>query len=156
VLRLQGYIFFGTSSTIVELCRRLLEQDRVRYLLLDFRLVQGIDVSSVAAFAKLALVCERRQASVLFSDVSPPVRQQFDRSGLLGLERMRLFDDLDRALEWVEDRLLLEGSPPPGAEAEKPPEVAPARVTASINELLDQHFTEDAIKKLRDYCEAIR
>src|SRR5262249_20948626 len=54
VLRLQGYIFFGTSSTIVELCRRLLEQDRVRYLLLDFRLVQGIDVSSVAAFSKLA------------------------------------------------------------------------------------------------------
>src|SRR5262249_23906809 len=112
VLRLQGYIFFGTSSAIMEQCRRLVEQERVRYLVLDFRLVQGIDVSSVAAFTKLALVSERLQASVLFSDMSPKVREPFDRSGLLDTRGLLLFDDLDRALEWVEDRLLLDGVRP--------------------------------------------
>ena len=153
VLRLQGYIFFGTSSAIVAQCRQLLEQEGARYLVLDFRLVQGIDVSSVAAFAKLALICHRLGASVLFSDVSPMVRDLFDRSGLLESRHRRLFDDLDRALEWVEDRLLVEDLTPD--DDDHGPKEARLRNGQEIHDVLEQHFAQDSIQRLRGYCEAV-
>jgi hypothetical protein len=44
----------------------------------------------------------------MFSDVPPKVRELFDRSGLLDPVAIRTFEDLDRAVEWVEDAVLLE------------------------------------------------
>lgn len=149
-LCLQGYIFFGTSSAIMATCRRLIEQDGVRYLGLDFRLVQGVDVSSVAAFQKLINIADGLHVTLVFSDLSDNVRQLFDRSALLPDARIRLFPDLDHALEWIEDQLLGESSDGQTSTARL------ANAAMDINELLENHFTQDSIKLLREYCEAVR
>ena len=56
-LSLQGYLFFALASSLVETCRDLIVHQRVRYLLLDFRMVQGLDASVALSFGKLHQLC---------------------------------------------------------------------------------------------------
>jgi SulP family sulfate permease len=154
-LCLQGYIFFGTSSSIVQQCRQFVEREAVSYIGLDFRLVQGIDVSSVAAFAKLALVCDRAGATLLFSDVSSNLHDLLESNRHLSSQRRNTFEDLDRAMEWIEDQLLLEArGVAPNVELDTAPLIPSTPI--DINELLEEHFTDDAARRLREYCEAQR
>src|SRR5262249_39025424 len=65
-LVLQGYLFFALASSLVETCRDLILRERARYLLLDFRMVQGLDASAALSFAKLHQTCvAHRVARVL-------------------------------------------------------------------------------------------
>jgi SulP family sulfate permease len=59
-LCLQGYLFFALASSLVETCRDLIVREGVRYLLLDFRMVQGLDASAALGFAKLHQLCAPR------------------------------------------------------------------------------------------------
>jgi SulP family sulfate permease len=82
-LTLQGYIFFGTASEVVDACRQLVEHDEARYLILDFRLVQGIDVSAAEAFVRLAQVCARARSKLILSGVHADVLNLLRKSKLV-------------------------------------------------------------------------
>jgi sulfate permease, SulP family len=63
VLRLQGYLFFGTAQTLLARLRQRLEQPTVgplRYLVLDLRFVHGLDSSAVASFERMRQWAEGR------------------------------------------------------------------------------------------------
>jgi len=154
-LCLQGYIFFGTSSEIVRRCREFIGLHGTRYLILDFRLVQGVDVSASAAFQKLARICAGAHARLLFSSLQPDVERLFRRDGLLDRFDTRVFPDLDRSLEWVEEQLLAElRLSPEWQPDDSQREAAGPFQPSSIDELLAQHFRQDSIKDLREYWEA--
>jgi SulP family sulfate permease len=142
-LCLQGYIFFGTSGTIVETCRSLIAGAGVRYLLLDFRLVQGLDASAASSFMKLARICEQSDTRLLLSGLHADLRVMLAKTGLLDGAAVPVFVDLDRGLEWVEDRVLSDagaGAPDVGDEFRR-------TVTA--------HFTRDAQAVLDTYVERV-
>ncbi len=110
ILELQGFVFFGTANTLLEKIRmRLADKEKltVRFLVLDFRHVIGIDSSAVYSFIKVMQWAESEQISILFTHLSDRIKRQFERAGLLDQNGYtRLFPDLDRGLECCESELL--------------------------------------------------
>jgi SulP family sulfate permease len=63
ILKLQGFIFFGTASHVFdEIRERALAVDRptLRFVVLDFRRVTGLDSSAVFSLRKAALLARKR------------------------------------------------------------------------------------------------
>jgi len=107
---LQGFLFFGTTTRVLDEVRAALH--KTRFVLLDFRLVQGIDGSSGVALKKLKSLCQESRIPLGLAGLSPDVQATLHR-GNFGLDdpQLHLFPDLDRALEWCEDRLIAEAIP---------------------------------------------
>jgi sulfate permease, SulP family len=110
ILELQGFIFFGTSNALLERLRARVadaEQLPVRYILLDFRRVTGLDSSAVLSFVKGKQLAEPQGITLVLTHVSARLRQQFQVGGLVeDGQRVRIFPDLDHGLEWCEEQLL--------------------------------------------------
>jgi SulP family sulfate permease len=102
---LQGVLFFGTASSILEAAQR--HDHTARYVLLDFRLVQRIDSSCAVAFNKLLDHCRRVGVQLVFTGLDARLRDMLRRGGFrLESGKLKLFPDLDRGLEWCEQQVL--------------------------------------------------
>lgn len=111
ILRLQGFIFFGTSHQFYQSVKaRVLDKDNeaLLYVILDFRLVRGIDVSTVVDFTKLKQLSKMHGIHILFANVSPEIAEVLIDCGFGELDSgvSKQFDDLDHAMEWCENTLL--------------------------------------------------
>jgi SulP family sulfate permease len=111
VITLQGYLFFGTANALLNVVKeRIADTSRTRltHLILDFSLVNGLDSSAAASFAKMLQYSERDVFKVLFANTSETVATIFHRENLYeGQHRnVRVFPDMDRALEWSENAIL--------------------------------------------------
>jgi SulP family sulfate permease len=110
ILELQGFLFFGTANALLERIRARLadaEQPPVRYILLDFRRVSGLDSSAVLSFVKGKQLAEPQDITLVLTHLSARIQRQFELGGLLeSSERVRIFPDLDHGLEWCEEQLL--------------------------------------------------
>ncbi len=108
IIKLSGFIFFGTSDGIVQ---RIMAQAAGRergqwYAVLDFSRVTGLDSSTALSFQRLRRRAERDGFEVVFAGLGR-LKAPLAESGL-ELERppFRCEPDLDRALRWVEDQVL--------------------------------------------------
>ena len=115
VLRLQGFIFFGTANHLLhEVRTRAMEKGlaQLKFVILDFRRVTGLDASAIFSLSKVQNLASKQGFSLLLSQVSPQLIAQFDQGGLNDLHggAYKLMPDLDCALEWCEDRLLAAGN----------------------------------------------
>lgn len=109
ILRLQGYLFFGTAERIVQAVRaRAADAARMPlgHVVLDCRRVSGIDASVVSAIAKLQRLGEREGFHLVLTGLSPEVAAAAARSGLMDKPGLRVFPSLDHGLEWCEDQLI--------------------------------------------------
>ena len=78
ILELQGFIFFGTANNLFNSIRQLLHRHRqqpLRFLVLDFRLVSGIDSSAVFSFTKIKQLAKKHQVSLVFTTLQPRVKK---------------------------------------------------------------------------------
>lgn len=130
---LQGHIFFGTASSLLEEIRAVLGQGEA--LLIDFWLVRGIDASSVVVLRKLLRLAGERNTQLVFTGLDEKLRHRFAACGLpLENTPARLFTDLDRGLEWAESQLLT------GARREVTLTEALGLTTSADAEALASHF----------------
>lgn len=109
VLELQGFIFFGTANVILERARQrqaAVDEKPLLFLILDFRRVTGLDSSAAFSLTKVKFMAETHQFTLLFTHLNEEIRAELARSELSDGEFIRIFDDLDHALEWCEDSLL--------------------------------------------------
>ncbi len=116
VFELQGSLFFGTTDQLYTALEPELATHR--HLILDFRRVQSVDVTAVHLLQQIEDRLAERGAQLLFSNVPKRVpsgrdlHQYFQEVGLAkstGVEsHAHVFDELDDALEWVEERLIEE------------------------------------------------
>lgn len=160
-LSLQGYLFFGTSSAIVETCRELIERENVRFLLLDFRLVQGLDASAVLSFNKLEQIGAAHDVCLLFSGLHPETRAVLEQTKFLPKPAIRIFADMDHGLEWVEDGLLAEAAAAPPAAGGQGLPLPRLDATAIIAEMdlrriLSAEFKPAELDVLIGYCETLK
>jgi SulP family sulfate permease len=116
ILRVSGFVFFGSANRLLERIRRRLEvATPPRFLVIDLRRVTGVDSSAVVSFEKALSVAEVAGSEVVFTAASDPVRAQLARGGVAEVEGLVSFEpDLDRGLQRCEDALL---SAPDLAEA---------------------------------------
>jgi SulP family sulfate permease len=111
VLRLQGFIFFGTANHLLNQVRtRAMDTKRVslRYVVLDFRRVTGIDSSAAFSLWKVHEQARKNGFTLVLTHMAADVRKQLSNSGLHhdSTESFRLFPDLDHGMEWCESMIL--------------------------------------------------
>ena len=111
---LSGYIFFGSSEGLFERIRGDIEAappHRVGYVILDCGMVSGTDSSAFVSLAKLRNYCNQHGTTIVYSSISPAIRDGLERGGFIGgKSRHQAFADLDVALAWCEDKLLADAA----------------------------------------------
>jgi len=157
-LTLQGYVFFGTSSAIVGTARDLIEREKLRFLLLDFRMVQGLDVSAVFSFTKLDQICARYQVRLLFSSLKPEVDRILKQTHFLPQKNVMVFADMDRGLEWIENCLLSGTAAAMAAVGNTPASHSTTAIMAvsELKRILLHHFSLEHLDILISFCETIK
>lgn len=111
ILELQGFIFFGTANNLFNSIRqflRLPRQQPLRFLVLDFRLVSGIDSSAVFSFTKIKQLAKKYQVSLVFTTFQTRVEKLLLQGECWDAQDSipPIFPDLDRGLEWCENQIL--------------------------------------------------
>ena len=111
MLKLQGFIFFGTANTLFNQFRdRVLnpELQKPRYFLLDFLQVTGIDSSAMLSFRKMLQLAETYKIMLIFTALPTGMKTQLDKPPFAAQhgERWETFADLDHGMEWYEDRVI--------------------------------------------------
>lgn len=113
VLELQEFLFFGTAEQVIDAIRKRM-QDRtrlsLRFVVIDFRRVSGMDAAAAATFVKLRNLLAGSEVELVFSSLTADIEQALIRNGIdfvadpmVAGER-----DLDHALERCEERLISE------------------------------------------------
>lgn len=112
ILQLQGFLFFGTAQGLLEQIRQWVtgpETERIRYLVLDFTRVTGLDTTALLSFNKAEQLAEASDLSLCLAGVSPAIQRQLEAGGFLGSSTsVCVLDTIDRALEWVEEQVLID------------------------------------------------
>lgn len=116
IVRLQGYLFFGTADRMRRRIQTMVEAAEgtpIRYVLLDFTRVNGVDSSTAISFVRLAQATRPAGFTLVPCGISPPVRAAMDRAGFgPGGESAVVFaEDFDRGLAWCESALLAAVAP---------------------------------------------
>jgi SulP family sulfate permease len=111
ILELQGFIFFGTANNLLKQIQSHLRQHRnnprpLRFVELDFHRVLGLDSSAVLSFVKLEQIAEKNHLTLIYTALSPEIKNLLQRGGCLDPSYCQIFPDLDRGLEWCEEQLL--------------------------------------------------
>jgi SulP family sulfate permease len=113
IFELQGSLFFGTTDQLYTILEPELKTRT--YIILDMRRVQSVDLTAVHMIEQIESTLAERSAFLIFSHLPENVpsgqdmRQYFDQVGLVKSERrIQTFDELDEALEWVEERIIEE------------------------------------------------
>ncbi len=122
ILELQGGLFFGTKDQLYtalepELAKR-------KYILLDMRRVQSVDVTAVHLLQQIRDSLIERDAFLIFSNLTHTlpngrnIAEFFDQMELTTMtEHVKVFGQLDDAVEWVEDQILGQGAGEPSEQA---------------------------------------
>ncbi len=124
VVRLHGYLFFGSTERIVRHVTDRLASETLpplRAILLDATLVTGLDAASAAALERLRNLGSTEGFSVVLSGASPAVLSVLQRCEIsltdgslrpCTYEAIMVFDLVDFALQHLENWLLAESPVP--------------------------------------------
>ncbi|HEU4355678.1 MAG TPA: cyclic nucleotide-binding domain-containing protein [Actinomycetota bacterium] len=107
ILRVSGFLFFGSTSGLLERVREGVQRSSLSFVVIDLRRVTGVDSSAVATLAKMLRLAQTHGFQVVLTGASGPVRAGLERGGVRETEGIvRFAPDLDRGLQWCEDALL--------------------------------------------------
>ncbi|KAK7203864.1 sulfate transporter family-domain-containing protein [Myxozyma melibiosi] len=116
VVKLSGFLFFGTIVSVESKIRDLLENPhneqfrRIKYLVIDFKEVRGVDFSAAEAFTRMHRLLESRKIELTMCALSDDVSRGLQAVGLWENSDpdndIHIFADLNSALEWSENQLL--------------------------------------------------
>ncbi|AUX38410.1 MULTISPECIES: SLC26A/SulP transporter family protein [Sorangium] len=115
ILQLQGYVFFGTAYNLLTSAQQRIQstEAEIRYLLLDFRHVNGLDSSAIASFLRLRRLAKANGVRLILTEVPADIRNHLER-GEVVIENddvCRIYPDLDRGLEACENEIIQEAPP---------------------------------------------
>lgn len=111
IMWLHGFVFFASAHRLTLHVKDIVAAQGAggcHSLVLDFRQVLGIDSSAVLSLIRLRQLAEREGFVIALSDLPAGVERALRIGGLLQGQDdiIRVFPDVDSALEWCEDRLL--------------------------------------------------
>ncbi|NEO84541.1 MAG: SLC26A/SulP transporter family protein [Spirulina sp. SIO3F2] len=138
ILELQGFLFFGTATYLLNQVKQRTDSnpipkegkednhrtslakggrgDCLRFIILDFRQVTGIDSSAVLSCNKILKIAHQHQLTLIFTNLSASFQSQLQQGEGIELSedvcklypetRCLVLPDIDRGLEWCESQLL--------------------------------------------------
>ncbi|KAG9289106.1 hypothetical protein G9A89_022415 [Geosiphon pyriformis] len=117
-IKLQGYMFFGTISGVENAIRQVLmahrwRQNPIRFLIVDFFLVTGLDFSAAEAFFRIQRLLEAKDVFLVLCGVQgeSEVGKALRSVGMWWVmddtnQYLKTFENFNEALEWCENMLL--------------------------------------------------
>ncbi|HEX5623414.1 MAG TPA: SulP family inorganic anion transporter [Sulfuricurvum sp.] len=113
VYELHGSLFFGTANQLYTMLREDLKHKK--YIILDMKRVQTVDLTAAHILLQIKDILHDRNGYLVLSRLphklptGDDLESYFNQVGLLKhLSPIILFDDLDDAIEWVENKLIKE------------------------------------------------
>ncbi|EED24300.1 sulfate transporter family protein [Talaromyces stipitatus ATCC 10500] len=114
IIKLSGFLFFGTIVKVEATARGLIDEEAfmrqpIRFLVLDFSRVNGLDFSAAEALTRINRILGKRNVQMLISglDVEGEVGKSLQNVGLFADESLvQIFEDLNSALEYCENEYL--------------------------------------------------
>ncbi|KAL8961563.1 MAG: hypothetical protein Q9193_001901 [Seirophora villosa] len=114
VMKLAGYLFFGTIVGVEKQTRTLLhdrfEREPIRFLILDLQNVDGVDFSAAEAFSRINRILKVKGVTLIICGISMngEIGRALCNVGLFeGADTVQFFETLNSALEHCENDLLL-------------------------------------------------
>jgi len=114
IIKLQGFIFFGTADSLIAAVKKELSRDdreqKLRYLVLDFQHVSQLDSSAVKAFSKLAQLADTEGFHIAVTGIDEHIRMRlegiaFFTDGTATVQRVEA-THLDDGVAWCEENIL--------------------------------------------------
>jgi SulP family sulfate permease len=107
-LNLQSYLFFGSANRLYQHVKALLQdQPECRFLVFDFKLVTGIDSSAAYSFAQIKRTAHDRGVQLVLVHL-PAAAEKALRSSEFVSQEVRIVAELDHALEWCENEIIVQ------------------------------------------------
>jgi sulfate permease, SulP family len=107
-LNLQSYLFFGSANRLYQHVKALLARHpECRFLVFDFKLVTGIDSSAAYSFAQIKRTAHDRGIKLVLVHLSPAAEKALRSSEFISNE-VSIVAELDHALEWCENELIVQ------------------------------------------------
>lgn len=111
MLKLQGFIFFGTSNRVFREFRKQVENEKKpqpHYFFLDFTEVSGVDSSAMQSFHKIIKMARQHDIKLILTAVSDLMLSRLHDEPFAATEGSVWIakPDLDAGLEWYEEQLL--------------------------------------------------
>lgn len=118
VVKLGGYLFFGSIVNVEKTVRALIDakafaQSPIRYLIVDFSHVTGIDFSAAEAFGRMYRILRRRDVEMVIAGVNlhDEIGRSLQMDGLFEesdeTPPPKVYENLNSALEACENGLLI-------------------------------------------------
>lgn len=108
VLKIEGFLFFGTAFTMLDRIQHLVQDGGVRYVILDMAQVKAADSSALSVFLRISMVCERHDARLYLTRADAGLHSSLlshaNREGIT----FSFYEDRDFALEHCENLLLVQ------------------------------------------------
>ncbi|HTT07254.1 MAG TPA: SulP family inorganic anion transporter [Gammaproteobacteria bacterium] len=115
IFELQGSLFFGTADQLYTALEP--EFKKRTYVILDMRRVQSVDVTATHTLGQIKDMLAERNGFLIFCQIpwnlpsGRDMKQYFDQVGLVRPDSpVKVFGEVDEAIEWVEDRILAEAA----------------------------------------------
>jgi SulP family sulfate permease len=106
IVRLQGFLFFGTITNVEESIRSLVEgdlwvQNPIRFLVVDLLLVYGVDMSAAEGFVRLQRLLSSKMVVLVFCGfrVDSAVGKSLSSVGLFDDEYVECFETCNDVME---------------------------------------------------------
>lgn len=114
IMKLAGYLFFGTIVGVEKEIRTLLvdqfEREPIRFLILDLQNVVGVDFSAAEAFTRIKRLLDAKGIALIICgiSISSKIGTALCNVGLFdGEDTIQYFQTINSALEHCENELLL-------------------------------------------------
>jgi SulP family sulfate permease len=164
ILQLQGFIFFGTANSLYETIRGYVESSEtpLRFVMLDLGLVRGIDSSAVKSFEKIMQLLNKNDIHLFLANLADKTRNQLQAGGFSGdaHQRLNFFSDLDKSLEYCEDKIVQTEMGADQAGLQNVKQVKNDLMQAVYNDVMaaleHQIKFEELVDKMKPYLEELK
>jgi SulP family sulfate permease len=112
IFKLQNFIFFGTAHSLFEHARRRSlgaggAGQPVRFLLLDFEQVTGLDSTALLSFRKMLAFTRENGIELILTGLANRAREQMLKGGFTDeAPGVCVWADIDHGVEWAEEQIL--------------------------------------------------
>jgi SulP family sulfate permease len=107
-LNLQSYLFFGSANRLYQHVKALLARHpECRFLVFDFKLVTGIDSSAAYSFDQIKRTTQDRGIKLVLVHLPPTAEKALRSSGFISQD-VSIVPELDHALEWCENEIIVQ------------------------------------------------
>ncbi len=144
IMKLEGFIFFGTANGIFERLREHVKSaltNEVKYCMFDFSKVIGIDSTGMLSFARLMQWSQEQGVILVFVGLEVEMQKLFiqENSTIEG-KLLKFFADADHGIEWCENEIIAAN-------------LADLRIEREISEQLKAILMDDNVEKLIPYSQ---